>query len=74
MRSEQGVVSPVGNETIIVVSGKYEYPLSNGRKITVHYEADQNGYRPKVLITFFRDSSRKGAAPPELVASLLGAG
>lgn len=41
----------VGNEAAVAASGSYEYLGPKGEKISVVYVADENGYKPKVLIT-----------------------
>lgn len=59
-QSEEGNLKEVGNEVAVAVSGSYEYLGPKGEKVSVVYVADENGYKPKVLISLLKAA----ALPP----------
>lgn len=50
-RQEDGKLQNAGSENeAIAVQGSYSYTDVNGKKITVNFVADENGYRPQTSI------------------------
>lgn len=50
-RQEEGKVANLGSENeAIQVHGSYTYTDVSGKKITVNFVADENGYRPQTSL------------------------
>ncbi|XP_026751361.2 endocuticle structural glycoprotein SgAbd-5-like [Galleria mellonella] len=63
---ETGVLKDPGSlNPFVVAKGFYEWISPENRKYHVQYEADQNGYRPKV-------EEGPGATPIRVVATMMG--
>lgn len=44
-RSESGTLKTIGDTNVIIVTGSYSFPGSDGKTYRVFYIADENGYR-----------------------------
>lgn len=67
-REEKGQLQNKANEQVLVVLGSYEYSLG-GKVYKVTYQADENGYRAKVI-----SEPRSFAIPAATLVSLGGGG
>lgn len=61
-------------QPVIVNFGSYEYTDANGRKVSVQYTADENGFVPHVKILGYSEPQVRGypGASSALIASLVG--
>ncbi|XP_049866004.1 endocuticle structural protein SgAbd-6-like isoform X3 [Pectinophora gossypiella] len=66
-RNEQGELKNAGTDDEgIVMRGSYSWVGPDGITYTVNYIADENGFQPQI------EQGRGDAAPPGVVASILG--
>lgn len=65
---QNGTLKLVEGENVIVVSGSYSYIDTNGKHVTYHYSADEDGYHAHQKVKILKSIS--GA----VIASLTGGG
>lgn len=75
MRREAGELKTTGDSSFYQVKGFYSFVSPDGRRVTVIYTADENGFQPKVIEKLSNETIKgEDRLHPDIIKTLLGGG